>query len=237
MIYFLVFLSIVCSVMQAAGAASAARLIEYHMHMSPSAGGAKRVALTFDACTGKMDERIFNALIAHKIKATIFVTARWLKRNPQAIATLKAHSDLFEIENHGAKHLPAVDVPMSVFGLAAAGSSEAIKAEIAGGEAAVKADFDVTPHWYRGAGAEYTKTALELIRTLHFKVGGFSKIGDGGATWTSAHAEKAMSAAEDGDVIIAHINQPTKPAGEGVVKGILRLKAEGFNFVELDEAF
>jgi len=237
MIYFLVFLSIVCSVMQAAGAASAARLIEYHMHMSPSAGGAKRVALTFDACTGKMDERIFNALIAHKIKATIFVTARWLKRNPQAIATLKAHSDLFEIENHGAKHLPAVDVPMSVFGLAAAGSSEAIKAEIAGGEAAVKADFDVTPHWYRGAGAEYTKTALELIRTLRFKVGGFSKIGDGGATWTSAHAEKAMSAAEDGDVVIAHINQPTKPAGEGVVKGILRLKAEGFNFVELDEAF
>ena len=27
-------------------------LIEYHMHMEPSEG-AKRVALTFDACTGK----------------------------------------------------------------------------------------------------------------------------------------------------------------------------------------
>ena len=211
-------------------------LIEYHMRMEPSDGN-KRVALTFDACTGKVDERILNALIENKIKATIFVTARWLKRNPAAIVTLKAHSDLFEIENHGAKHLPAIDVPMNVFNLVAAGSPEAIKAEVEGGQAAVKSVFETTPQWYRGAGAEYTKSSLELIRTLNFKPAGFSLSGDGGALWSTSRSARAVANAKDGDVIIAHINQPTRPAGAGVVEGILRLKAEGFDFVTLSEGF
>ena len=211
-------------------------LIEYHQHMEPSDGG-KRVALTFDACTGRVDERILNALVENKIKATIFVTARWLKRNPAAIVTLKSHTDLFEIENHGAKHLPAVDVPMNVFNLVAAGSPEAVKAEVDGGDAAVKSAFGTTPHWYRGAGAEYTQSSLQLIRTLNFKIGGFSMSGDGGASWSAARAEKATSSAKDGDIVIAHITQPTRPAGAGVVEGILKLKAQGFNFMTLDEGF
>lgn len=211
-------------------------LIEYHMHMEPSDGG-KRVALTFDACTGKVDERILKALVDNNIKATIFVTARWLKRNLAAIATLKTHSNLFEIENHGAKHLPAVDVPMNVFNLVAAGSPEAVKAEIEGGDTAVKSAFGTTPHWYRGAAAEYTKSSLELIHTLNFRPAGFSLSGDGGASWSMSRAAKAVAGARDGDVIIAHINQPTNPAGAGVVEGMLKLKAEGFSFVTLDMGF
>ena len=216
--------------------ASASPLIEYHMHMAPSEGP-KRVALTFDACTGKLDDRMLSALVENRIKATIFVTARWLRRNPAAIATLKAHSDLFEIENHGARHVPAIDEPKPLFGLAPAGSPEAVRTEVTGGAAAIAANFGHQPKWFRGAGAEYTKTSLELIRTLNFRIGGFSMSGDGGATWSAAHAESAVAAAKDGDVIIAHINQPTKPAGEGVVKGLLSLKQKGITFVTLNEGF
>jgi len=217
-------------------AASASPLIEYHMHMSPSEG-VRRIALTFDACTGKVDERILNALVEHRIKATIFVTARWLRRNPATIATFKTHTDLFEIENHGARHVPAIDEPKPLFGLAPAGSPEAVRTEVTGGAAAIAASLGHQPKWFRGAGAEYTKTSLELIRTLNFKIGGFSMSGDGGASWTATRAESAVAAAKDGDVIIAHINQPSKPAGEGVVQGILKLKAGGFSFVTLDEGF
>jgi len=216
--------------------AFAAGLIEYHMHMPPG-DGAKRVALTFDACTGKVDERILNALVENRIKATIFVTARWLKRNPKAIETLKANGDLFEIENHGAKHLPAVDVPRDVFGLKSAGSPQAVATEVEGGAAALKAAFGSQPTWYRGAAAIYTATTMEQVKTLGFKLGGFSFSGDGGATWPAGHTEKVISAAKDGDVIIAHFNQPTRPAGVGVVKGILKLKADGFSFVTLSEGF
>ena len=215
---------------------SSHHLIEYHMHMEPSEG-TKRVALTFDACTGKADVRILNALVENNIKATIFVTGRWLKRNPAAIATLKANTDLFEIENHGAKHLPAIDFSTRIFGLTSAGSGDAIKLEVLAGAAALNAAFGTSPQWYRGAAAKYTIGAMELIQSLNYKIAGFSLSGDNGATWSSSQAAKAIAAAMDGDVIIAHINQPSKPAGAGVVEGILKLKADGFNFVTLNEGF
>ncbi len=37
-------------------------------------------------------------------------------------------------------------------------------------------------------------------------------------------------------MIIAHINQPKKTAGNGVVQGIIALQAKGFSFVWLDDA-
>ena len=36
-------------------------------------------------------------------------------------------------------------------------------------------------------------------------------------------------------MVISHINQPTHEAGEGVVKGLLALKARGVTFVRLDD--
>ena len=48
-------------------------------------------------------------------------------------------------------------------------------------------------------------------------------------------AAKHIASAKDGDVIIAHINQPTHEAGEGVVRGLLALKARGVIFTRLDD--
>ena len=216
--------------------AKAETLLEPHMTIAKGQYEGPRVALTFDACTGKVDERILNALINNNIPSTIFVTARWLKRNPKAIEEIKAHPELFEIENHGAKHLPAIDVPMTVFGLQSAGSPEALQTEIDGGALAVMTTFDVAPHWYRGAAALYTKSSENQIANMNFKLAGFSFSGDGGASFSEKKAAKTIAAAQDGDVIIAHINQPTKPAGAGVVEGILKLKAAGYLFLTLNES-
>lgn len=218
------------------GQSSATSLIEYHMHMAPSAEG-KRVALTFDACTGKVDERILTTLIDNKIEATIFVTGRWLKRNAPAIATLKAHPELFEIENHGAQHLAAVDEPVLIYGQRAAGSPENVKTEVLGGAAAVKAAFGGDTTWFRGATGEYTQSSIDEIKALNFKLAGFTFSGDGGALFSSEHAARIIAKAQDGDVILAHINQPGHNAGAGVAEGILQLKAEGFSFVKLNEGF
>jgi hypothetical protein len=48
-------------------------------------------------------------------------------------------------------------------------------------------------------------------------------------------AAERISAAKSGDIIISHINQPTRPAGAGVAEGLLALKARGFSFVHLDD--
>jgi peptidoglycan/xylan/chitin deacetylase (PgdA/CDA1 family) len=197
---------------------------------------APRVALTFDACSGKVDTRILNALVEQGVKSTVFVTGRWLKRNPAAIAIIAAHPDLFEIENHGARHLVAITAPTRVFGVRSAGSPAALAAEVEGGAFAINAAFGHKPTWFRGATALYSKASEQQIGNLGYRIAGFSRLGDGGAMYSASRTAKAFADAHDGDVIIAHINQPNRPAGAGVVAGITALKAKGFLFVTLNEA-
>jgi peptidoglycan/xylan/chitin deacetylase (PgdA/CDA1 family) len=228
--------ALICVLLALIGSsASAQDLIEPRLTIRPGAAHGPYVALTFDACMGKVDERILGALIDNHIRATIFVTARWLKYNSKAVEQIKAHPDLFEVENHGSIHLPAVDVPMNVFGLKAAGSPQAVAAEVAGGAEAIERIFGHKPKWFRGATGKYTYSAEQQIRALGFKIAGYSILGDGGASFSSAKTTHVIGAAQDGDVIVAHINQPLKPAGAGVIEGILKLKAAGFVFLRMED--
>jgi peptidoglycan/xylan/chitin deacetylase (PgdA/CDA1 family) len=219
----------------APAAARQAVTVEPSLRISPGGAGAPRVALTFDACMGRTDMRILSALIDNRMPATIFVTGRWLKHNKAAFAQMRAHPDLFEIEDHGAMHVPPVDRPMKIYGIAAAGSPTAVAAEVEGGAVALRAEGADTPRWYRGSTARYTPSSIAQIRRLGFKVAGYSLNGDGGSLLGARVAEKRIAAARDGDVVIAHINQPTHAAGAGVVKGILDLKAKGYAFVRLSD--
>jgi peptidoglycan/xylan/chitin deacetylase (PgdA/CDA1 family) len=191
------------------------------------------VALTLDACSGKADQRIFQALVANDIPATVFVTARWLRRNADTVALMLAHPDLFQIENHGARHSPAVSIPVKVYGIAAAGSPEAVTEEVEGGKAAVIAATGHAPLWYRGATGRYDTAAMAEIRASGEAIAGYSLRADDGATLPAAAVVRRLAAARDGDVIIAHANKPDRPSGAGVVQGILALKAKGFLFVKL----
>jgi len=173
--------------------------------------------------------------VQEKIPATIFVTARWLKHNSDALAILMAHPDLFELENHGENHIPAVDKPVSIYGIAAAGSEQAVVQEVEGGRQAILAATGRQPQWFRGATAKYTNTSMTTINQLGERVAGYSINGDGGSLLGSAMTAKHIASAKDGDVVISHINQPTHEAGEGVVKGLLALKARGVTFVRLDD--
>lgn len=206
-----------------------------HLALPQGTGRAPQVALTLDACSGATDTRILRVLIDNQVKATIFATARWLKRNPAALAEINRHPDLFRVENHGARHLAAVLTPGRVYGVRTVGSAQGLKSEIEDGAAAVTAATGRAPHWFRGATAEYSSDALREIAALGEAVAGFSLLGDGGAQFSASHAAAAISSAHDGDVIIAHINQPGKPAGAGVATGVLALKAKGFRFVWLDD--
>ncbi|EBX4817111.1 polysaccharide deacetylase, partial [Salmonella enterica subsp. enterica serovar Newport] len=57
-----------------------------------------------------------------------------------------------------------------------------------------------------------------------------------GASLGASVVAKRIAAARDGDVIIAHVNQPKKSSGAGVVKGIEALKARNVRFVKLSQA-
>ncbi|WP_454848639.1 polysaccharide deacetylase family protein [Rhizobium binxianense] len=213
---------------------AAPKLLEPHLHIARSSvAGHPRVALTFDACMGKADERILSVLVGERIPATVFVTARWLKSNPAALAVFLKNPDLFELENHGERHIPAVDKPALIYGIAAAGSPQAVKQEVEGGANAMLAAGIPQPRWFRGATAKYDLSAIGEIRAMGYRIAGYSLNGDGGSLLGAAVTEKRIASAKDGDVVISHINQPTHAAGEGVAKALLALKAKGVEFVRL----
>lgn len=223
-----------CCYAACAGTARGSSLIEPHMHFVPPKG-ALQVAITLDACMGETDMRILGPLVENAIPVTIFATRLWLDRNPAAIRVLKQNPDLFVVENHGAKHLSAVIGNERPYGLVPAGTADAVAEEVRGGAEAITRAFGTTPKWYRDATALYSPDAIRVVSSMGFRIAGFSLNGDFGASAPARTAHKRIAGAKSGDIIISHINQPHRPAGEGVISGILALKARGFSFVHLDD--
>ncbi|WP_370647992.1 polysaccharide deacetylase family protein [Phyllobacterium meliloti] len=212
-----------------------ASFVEPKLYIAKGGSASPQVALTLDACSGQTDLRILNTLVENRIPATIFVTARWMRRNAEALAVMKAHPDLFELENHGLNHVPAIDNQPTMFGLKTAGSEAGIRSEIQGGVDAMSRASVAKPVWYRDATARYSENGIRIIHDMGYRVAGYSLNADMGASLMAGQVEKRISAAKDGDVIIAHINQPSRVAGEGVAKGVLALQKKGFRFVRLQD--
>lgn len=220
-----------------AAAALAQTPVEPRLHLVPQADAPPRLALTLDACSGGWDATLLDFLVRERIAATLFVTARWIRRNPAAVAQIKSHPDLFQVENHGARHVPAIiGAGRSVYGLAGMADLAELQAEVQGGAQAIVVAFGVQPRWYRGAAAVYDREALQLIANLGYRVAGYSLNADAGATLPPAAVAQRLSRARDGDVIIAHFNKPHSGTAAGLMQALLTLRQRGFVFVRLDQA-
>ena len=193
------------------------------------------VALTLDACPGAFDERIAAALVESDIPSTIFVTELWLRRNPAGLAFLLAHRDLFGIENHGERHIPPVLGQRSIFGIPVAGDLATVRREVIEGATAVTAATDGASRWYRGAAGYYSPSAIPAIQDMGFAIAGYSLNADFGASLPARGVADRIAGATNGDVIVAHINQPERPSGPGVVAGVRELQRRGASFLRLDQ--
>lgn len=209
-------------------------LLSPRLTLKPSDDGVRRVALTLDACPGGFDGKILQTLIDLRVPATIFVTGSWIQSNPDAVRLIMQHPALFAIGNHGAHHIPAILGTRSIFGLRVAGDIAAVRAEITNGEEAIRKAMGVTPQWYRGATALYSPAVVPTISELGFSIAGFSINGDEGASLSATAVLNRFKQARDGDVIIAHINQPHRPSGAGVIAGVRALLGQNTSFVRLD---
>ena len=161
----------------------------------------------------------------------------WLERNPQALARIKEHRDLFEIGNHGGRHLAAIWGRSAPFGVKAAGSPEAVQDEVLSGERAIMSVFGKKPLWFRGATALYSAPAVPLIAKMGYAVAGYSLNGDAGASLSAGAVTQRLERAQNGDVILAHLNHPERPCGKGLVNGLSSLQSQGVDFVHLDNVW
>jgi peptidoglycan/xylan/chitin deacetylase (PgdA/CDA1 family) len=210
--------------------------IEIHDQIAPQSDHFMHVALTLDACSGKYDDDLIEFLIQNKIPATIFATKRWIDSNPAGVTIIKAHLDLFDVEDHGENHIPAViGKDRKVYGIPGEPDVIHLRREVTAGAKAIEEAFGVLPHWYRGATAEYDPQAIEEIGQLGYKIAGFSVNADAGATLKRKAIAERVKHVKDGDVIIAHMNKPASDSAEGLADSLLQLVRRGFRFVRLDQ--
>jgi peptidoglycan/xylan/chitin deacetylase (PgdA/CDA1 family) len=194
----------------------------------------RTVALTLDACSGLVDMRIVETLLARSVPATIFATGLWLRGNAPTIALLRTRTDLFTLENHGERHLPPVLGTRRVYGLPVAGTLDAVQREVSRGADLVAEARGERPRWYRGAAGLYSPAAVVAIQAMGCLIAGYSLNADAGASLPAASVARRIAAARSGDVIVAHINQPHRPSGHGVAEGVVALREAGAVFVGLD---
>jgi peptidoglycan/xylan/chitin deacetylase (PgdA/CDA1 family) len=210
--------------------------VEIHNRISASSSAAKQVALTLDACSGAFDEDLIAFLIRNRLPATLFVTKKWLLKNPRGVGILKANLDLFEIEDHGENHIPAViGVGRKVYGIQGQPDLVHLQREVTEGARAIEEAVGIAPHWYRGATAEYDLQASKEIRRLGFGIAGFSVNVDSGATVNRQQIVERLKHVQNGDVLIAHMNKPKSDTAEGLSTGLIELLRKGFVFVRLDQ--
>ncbi len=199
----------------------------------PSAA-APRVALTLDACGGAADTALLEFLVRERIPATVFVTARWLAAHAPVLRTLRAHADLFELQNHGERHVPAViGAQHRVHGLPGAADLEAFRREVREGARAVEAAAGQPPRWYRAATARYDEQALQELARMGVRIAGFSLNADAGGTLSAADVAARVGRARDGDVILAHLNRPASGTRAGLEQALPALRRQGLAFVQL----
>ena len=210
--------------------------IEVHDQIASGTDPDRKIALTLDACGGKYDSDLIEFLIKNKIPATIFATKKWLNRNPQGLSVIKAHLDLFDVEDHGEKHIPAIiGKDRTVYGIPGEPDVVHLRREVVEGAHAIEKATGVAPHWYRGATGEYDPQAIREIDKLGYKIAGFSVNADNGATLKKPTIEKRLKQVKAGDVIIAHMNKPESDSAEGLAVGLAYLLKAGFVFVRLDQ--
>ena len=210
--------------------------IELHDRIFPQTDAPKQVALTLDACSGKYDDDLIQFLIRNRIPATIFATKKWLDHNAFGISVIKAHLDLFDVEDHGENHVPAVvGIGRKVYGIPGEPDLMHLRREVTEGARAIEQVIGVAPHWYRGATAEYDPQAIEEIGKLGYKIAGFSINADAGATLKRQAIEERLKHVRGGDVIIAHMNKPAGDSAEGLSVALIQLLRAGFVFVRLDQ--
>lgn len=192
------------------------------------------IALTLDACGGEYDEALIQLLIREQIKATLFLSGKWIQRHPETTQIL-ADNPLFELENHGQNHKPLTVHGYSAYGIQGTSSTQDVKAEILLNAATLKKFTGSNPLYFRSGTAHYDPESIKIAHATGEQVVNFSINGDAGATLREREIIRQLSKPEPGSIIIVHMNKPHSDTRKSLEKILPGLKHRGYRFVQLKE--
>lgn len=195
------------------------------------------IALTFDACGGPYgngyDSELIDFLVRENIPATLFINKRWIDEQEELFLQL-VNQPLFQIENHGTRHVPLSVTGGTAWGINGTNSPEEVIEEVMGNQTRIEAMTGIAPKFFRSGTAYYDEIAVQIVQDLGLEVVNFDILGDAGATFTSEQVKNALLQAQPGSIALLHMNQPQSETAEGVKKAIPLLREKGFQFVKLN---
>ncbi len=192
----------------------------------------KQIALTFDACDGKCDENLLDTLQRNAIPAVLFFCAKWIDANPGRAVQLAANP-LFDIGNHGTRHVPLSVTGRSAYGIRGTRSAQEVIDEVSTNHDKLAALTGRAPTWFRPGTAYYDDVAVQIVRDLGQQPLGFSVNGDQGATASAATVARTVAGAAPGSIVISHMNHPESGTAVGIGNAITALHSAGWEFVPL----
>jgi len=240
-----------CTVPSAAPVLTRAQVVARYGHLRPHSWGfggpgvirdlamSRRViALTFDACGGRggsgYDQALIGFLRRREVPATLFLNSRWIDANPAVVRQL-AGEPLFEIANHGTRHLPLSVTGRSAYGIAGTRNAGEVYDEVARNQAKLTRLLGVPPRWFRAGTGYCDDVAAQIVTAMGVRFVSFSVNGDGGATFTPEQVHSTITAAPGGCIVICHMNHPGSGTAQGIAAAVPRLMAAGYRFVRLSE--
>lgn len=207
--------------------------------VSRLSAGSSAVALTFDACGGSgggdgVDTALIDLLRRLDVPATLFLNTRWIAANDSYAREL-AKDPLFELANHGHRHLPLTVDGRAAYGIKGTHSLGEAYDEV---EAAVQwfvTHAGAPPRWFRSGTAHVDDVCAQMARLVGQPIAGFSVNGDAGATFSAEQVRSTVSGVAAGDIVISHMNRPRSGTGKGYAAVLPKLLDRGVRFTRLSE--
>lgn len=196
-----------------------------------------QVVLTYDACGGpslEYDAALIEVLRRHQAPATLFVNRQWALANWRLITEL--HDDpLFEIANHGDRHVPLGVAGQAAYGIPGTADVGAAYDEIARTHRLFRMLWDHEPHWFRPGTAHVDDVGADLAQHLGTPVVGFSVNADLGATQPADAVRDNLLALQPGGIALAHMNRPGSGTAAGTDAAIPLLRERGLRLARLGD--
>lgn len=208
-----------------------------HMWLAdPGTPGAPTLALTFDACGGPggsgVNKALLDVLMAEEVPATLFLNQRWIMANRGLTEQLVA-SELFEVGNHGSRHLPLSVTGQSAYGIGGTVDARDAADEVWANHELLTELMGKPPRWFRSGTAHYDEVATSIAVELGERPVGFTTNGDAGATAPASVVAAEVTAAPAGGIVLAHMNHPQSGTAAGFAQAVATLRAAGWRLVTL----
>jgi len=189
----------------------------------------REIAITFDACPTTLpdeyDEKVIDILLREKTTATLFLSGRWVEKNPEKVKFLAAQPQ-FEIANHAFWHPHLLEK-----------DNDRILRELKRTQAIIKKMTGRTPHYFRPPYGEVDERVAAIaqnagLTTIQYDIAS----GDPDVGLSPQRIIRSiLRDAKGGSIIVFHMNRKGVHTAEVLPDIIDGLRKKGFTLVTVGE--